>query len=239
MTTQQQASDDVTATVADFITRGETFTAAHVTMAVRANQLWAGTLGHERGVAPLVRGVYDKGDMDGYSQSMVNGTFYAYHPIGQDPASVDLRIAGGGWLPRVDRASFGQGADAPPAGATPNAPNRGAVPLARVFYNGGKAAADGDVVRVEYNAQGNAQLPKAMTTALGLNPGDGVAVAGRQLAGTCTLTAADDGDEVVARLQPVNGSLRIRDRVLMPFGVGLHDDVTIRLDLANKSLILT
>ena len=94
-------------------------------------------------------------------------------------------------------------------------------------------------MRVEYNSEGYAQLPRPMTTALGWDGGTGVVLEGQTLAGSCTVRAAADGEDPTARLQPSSGALRVRDRALMPYGVGLHNDVTVQLDLGNGTLILT
>jgi len=241
-----RARDEITAAIRDFVTAGETFTAAHVTMKLRAGGAWAGTFSHLGGVAPEVRNSYSRGDMAGYRQSlqhsMSSDGVFAYHPDGQDPNTVDLRIGGQSWLPRVSISDFRDGADAgtgtgvaPAAAAASQGSGTAGIPLATDLYQGGRAASNGDRCRVMYNNDGNAQLPRAMTRLLGWNPGECVTLSGQTLSGEVTVRRSASGD---IHLQATSGALRVRDRALMPFGVGNGSDVDVTVDSVAGTLTL-
>jgi hypothetical protein len=230
-----RAMDDIRGVVQGFISRGETFTAAHVTQSCRAQGLWAGTLSGSKGVSPVVRSLFRDGSMGNYEQRDVGG-FFAYAPPGTDVSTLNLRIGGSQWLPRVDRSTFDtsdDGTDAPrPQAATNQSRTSGTradIPLAKDALRGLAQVPDGLSVRVEYNSEGYAQLPAAMVKQAGFEPGDGVSIEGAQISGSCTLRKARDGEDPAARCQTANGALRIRDRALMPYGVGLNDDVVVTL----------
>ena len=231
----ERAREDINTAIDQFISRGETFTAAHVTMAVRAQALWAGTYSHNA-VAPEVRSAFSHGRMPGYEQTLRNdmsGGVYAYHPIGEDPSTVDLRIGGPNWLPRVDLSNFRNGAppvtDARPLDQRP--PRTGSSTRA-------PATPGTDTVSVPYNGQGYAQLPRTLTRLIDLEPGDDVVLEGVQLGNEVTLRKARTGETPVARLQMASGALRIRDRALMPYGVGNGDDVEVTVNASEKTLTL-
>lgn len=250
-----RAMDDIRSIVRGFITRGECFTAAHVTLAARSQALWAGTLGHNRGISPVVRSMYKQGEMAGYQRFDLGG-FNAYCPSGTDTSSVNLRIGGGQWLPRIDRSAVAQTAQASapvtqapvtqapvttpapapqkaapkpaPAQTAPRTSGiRSAYPLAKEALRGITTMPDGLTVRVEYNSDGYAQMPSALLNALGINAGDGVVLEGSASGGTCTLRKAYARETPTVCAQAANGALRIRDRLLMPLGVGLNEDVLV------------
>lgn len=236
----QEAQNQIADAVDRFITAKETFTAAHVTMSLRAERVWAGTYSHVNAIAPEVRRIYTRNEMTGYRQSLVyiGGTqVYAYHPDGEDPNSVDLRIGGPDWLPRVDISLFRDGQAPASDGAAPRrAP--GATPLATDLYNGGREASDGDTCRVPYNNEGYAQIPRAMTRLIRLEGGDGVVLEGQTLGDEVTVRRAQDGEDASARLQPTSGALRVRDRALMNFGVGEGDELTVTVNATERTLTL-
>lgn len=223
-TLNDQARTEVKAVIDGFVGRNEVFTSAHVTMALRAQRMWAGTYSHTDGIAPEVRDIFYRNEMTGYEQSMV-GRFFAYHPQGVDPSTVDLRISGANWLPRVDIGSVS--APAPTSASHPaSSPSRQAA-RASVPASDGNLATFGVESKVAYNSEGYAQIPASVLRLVDLKGGDGIVLEGTPLAGTVSLRKARDGEAPVARCQPANGALRIRDRVLMPYGVGMDDEVLV------------
>ena len=236
------AEADVQNTVSAFIAAGETFTSGHVTVAVRNGGLWAGTFGHPsvgRAVRGLWEGRFSNGLFDGYTRTMRRvGTHdvYVYHPDGDDIYGLDLDT-GSVWVPRVDLASFnGQAPSATGAPAPRPSTATSTLQTARELYNGGKAANVGDAFSLPYNGEGYAQVPRSVTRLLGLNPGDGVVLTGVQMSGTCSLRKASAGETPVARLQPTNGQLRIRDIALMEYGVGNGADMEVTVASGELTL---
>lgn len=244
-TVNQAATQEVHNQISTFVAAGESFTSLHVTNALRAAQTFAGTYGHVNGIAPIVRSAYDNGNsiFSGYTRTTLylnNNEVFVYHPSGDDPRTIQGQLTATP-LPRVDLSIFRDGNGVvqqpqTPAPITIQAPVT--VPTAREKYSGGKDAQDGDEVQVSFNGDGDAQLPRAMTRALGLNNGDGVAVEGQSLGGSVTLRAAGPNDTIFANLQRANGALRLRDSRLMPWGVGNGDNIAVKLDTAAKTLTI-
>jgi hypothetical protein len=244
-TLNQDALDQVSAQVDTFTAQGATFTALHVTNALRTARLWAGTYGHVDGIAPAVRNLFSNGAFtSGYSSTMVpvNGaSVIAYHPVTDDPFAVDLSQT---VLPRVD---FAQVVDtrtavtvAAPSGATYTAPVTvapvaSATPRVGSFkdlYNGGRDAVDGDTCTVSINGDGYLQVPRAMVRNLGW--AGNVTVA--DVNGQVFIRPATASDLVIAGIQPTGSDLRIRDTKLMSYGRATGDTATLRLDVSGNQI---
>lgn len=250
-TLNQDALDQVSAQVSNFTGQAATFTALHVTNALRTARLWAGTYGHVDGIAPAVRNLFSGGGFPGgYTSTTVtvNGaSVIAYHPVTDDPFAVDLSQT---VLPRVD---FAQVVDtrtaapvsAPTASVSANTSSYTApVTVAPVvsdatrlgsfkdLYNGGRDAIDGDTCTVNINGDGYLQVPRAMIRRLGW--GGNVTVA--DVNGQVFIRPATASDLVIAGIQPIGSDLRIRDTKLMSYGRATGDTATLRLDVAGNQI---
>jgi len=242
------ASSDVRNAITSFVAANTTFTSGHVTAAVRNAGTEAGTLSHSD-IGTEVRGFWNNESttlFPNYSRTLVyagGDQVYAYHPVSDDPNSVDLSVRP--WPRRVDRSNFSGNttttapASAPRRTVTRTAPAPATVLAASDLYNGGKDASDGDTFKVPYNADGYAQIPRPVTRLLGFDPGAGVVLEGTALSNTVTLRAARNGETPVARLQPANGQLRLRDRDLMTYGVGNGNDLVVTVNALENTLTLT